>query len=616
MLDPKSIARLFVPPPYFRDLFALRNQLLVGPRGSGKTTLLKMLRVPSIAEWAGTDGDWARRNLPFVGIFLPADVSWTGRLNAQASLLPDGLQVLYVRAAFSLTLLRAVLDSFIERIRSQAEDCGAFSVAFQAIPLDSHVEVRLCERLAAQWQLSAEVPTFRGLKSAISSELMRLRQELDRARVFGDLNQLEALCMKRALPFVDTVVNAIDLFEEQAATETVKWALLIDELEIAPDWLQQELLTSLRSTDQRLLFKLAITPCGVAANHLGGMTQPHRGDDYDEIPLWYGDRRDALRFCEAFWVKLLEVRGLPPITPKAVFGESLTDGFEPTGTTARSGRYARDGVWYRSLQSLATKDPSFASFLERRGVKLSTLGSADRAQMDSVIRKVAPVAVFRDYFLTTKGHFEDGRNVRSRKVVNLYSGAKNIFGVTEGNPRWYLTLVGQLISLWERQNKTISREQQAQAITSFSERFLSTIAAYPNPTHPIETSGPVEGKLTVTSLIEKIGKAAFAEIVNRKFVDDPRTTVRVDISDQRLDSLLAVAINAGALVLLDGEQSGHFVSSPYKRVIRLSYHLAPKFNIPLRSGRHQPISKLLGIGGKGTQYAEPRPVQTKMDFGS
>lgn len=611
MLDPASIARLFVPPPFFRDLFTLRNQLLIGPRGSGKTTLLKMLRIPSIAAWTGKDGEWARQTLPFVGIFLPADVSWTGRLNAQASSLPEGLQVSYVRAALSLMLVRAIVETFIERNCVTVDRNGTSSAALHSINLSTHDEVRLCERLTSQWKIRTEVPTLRGLKSAISAELVGLRQELDRARQSGNLQQVEDLCNRLNMPFVDTVVNAVDLFEEHVDSQEVKWALLIDELEIAPDWLQRELLACLRSTDQRLLFKLAITPCGVAANYLGGVTQPHRGDDYDEIPLWYGERREAIRFCEAFWFKLLEVRGLPPISPNLVFGDSLADEFEPTSAVAVSGRYARDGVWYRALQSLARKDASFLEYLDRRGVKLSDVRTIDRAQMDSVLRKVAPIAVFRDYFLPAKGRPDQARLLRSRKLVSLYSGAKNIFGVTEGNPRWYLSLVGQLLTLWERQNRTISREQQAKAITAFSDRFLATIAAYPNPINASQAETAVSEKLTVTALIEKIGQAAFSEIVSRKFMDDPRTTVRVDVEDLRLDSLLNVAVNAGALVLLGGDQAGHLVSSPYRHIVRLSYHLAPKFKIPLRSGRHQPISRILGVKPRSRVELD---AQVQMDF--
>ena len=611
-LEPEAVAASFVPPPYFSKLFAVKNQLLVGPRGSGKTTLLKMLRLTAIDAWAGRGARSIRETIAFAAVFVPADVSWSGRVRAQADALPEAHGRAYTQAALSLLVRRALVEAFSERTgqRTLRLQEGPSNV-FESVKCDSHSEVRLCERLISRWKLRDAVPTLQGLKSAISGELVELRIALDEAMNFGNVSRVEAESRRLSMPIVDSVIHAVDVFEEITAAGKVKWALLFDELEIAPQWLQEELLQSLRSTDQRLIFKLAITPCSAAASYVGGVTQPHRGDDYDEIPLWYSDPRDAQRFSQELWARVLETRKIPALSPRAVLGESIGDEMDPV-VGATSGRYARRGIWHSILLSLAKKDVSFSEYLRRRGVNLASPESIDRKKMDSVLRKVAPIAVYREYFLKEAN---PQHSHRSRKKVSLYSGARNIFRVTEGNPRWYLGLIDQILDNWQNQRGSITRPQQATIVEAFANRFLSTVAAYPNPALSADASSQFKG-LTVTKLIEKLGDFAFEEIAGPKFNDDPNLAFKVDVDDPLINSLLSVAVNAGALVLEDAEDSGHFMHSLKGRVLRLSFHLAPRFRIPLRSGRAVSLSVALKMRARARRdrHAQVDEAQTKLEF--
>src|SRR5262249_25447958 len=73
-----------------------------------------------------------------------------------------------------------------------------------------------------------------------------------------------------------------------------KWALCFDELEIAPEFLQKELITSsLRSRDQKILFKLTTLPLVIldSDEFAESVTKkPSNRNDYNIIRMWLHDK--------------------------------------------------------------------------------------------------------------------------------------------------------------------------------------------------------------------------------------------------------------------------------------------------------------------------------------
>src|SRR5205085_756738 len=98
-----------------------------------------------------------------------------------------------------------------------------------------------------------------------------------------------------SLPLIDSVVAAVEVFNDAAKDPEGKWALLCDELELAPIWLREELFQSLRSVDARLLFKLSLSPFD-ADTTPSSITAPMAQNDFDAIPLWYAKKEQGYTF--------------------------------------------------------------------------------------------------------------------------------------------------------------------------------------------------------------------------------------------------------------------------------------------------------------------------------
>lgn len=572
-LSPEDIARAFVPTPHFKSLVKVQHSLLMGPRGCGKTTLLKMLTRAAQTTWwrerVSLHPELAAYPAPdFEAIYIPSDIRWSYELGAIGADLKDhaNLAEAVQRASVGISAVTEATRVF-ERILKDAE-----------ISSD-----KLVKEIIGHLRLGLTVPTF----SELRLKLLLWVQEIHRLFVFRDPDRLqkwvESLPSSITGHAADALGSASALFEEYCPEiAPKKWALCFDELEIAPLWLQSELLASLRSVDQHFLFKLTWSPI-LPSDLIEHQAQQH---DYAVIRMWHSRAGDAKPFAQQYSTNLLRDRLQDErITPSDVFGSSPF-AQEDQMSEASGDPYGEGTNIWRAMVSLAGKDQSFREFLAETGLDPSNPTTRLPKMRDEVLRKIKPIVLIRDAYLR-EGPTAPFR--RSRKLSDLYYGEDALYAMSEGNPRMLAGLLNELVDADTRpgnERPRIPPEVQARILSSASQRMLTGIRAYP-------VGSDRAGSLS--KLVQTLGRFLHTELVGSTFNPDPVGSFLVD-EDVQSDLLetIKVGLLIGAFVYVGSTESDVPASVLGSR-IRLSYMLAPIYKLLFRNFRQLRLSTALRV---------------------
>lgn len=587
-LTPRQVARSFIPPESFNDLCLRSHSLVIGPRGSGKTTLLKMLQLPALAEWDHPDADSYRKNIDFTGIFIPTDISWGAQLNSLGTnTLPDNVRESLGFAAFTTHVLISFIDAIRDSLKLDVNKTPA--LGHHAISLDKQTEVALVKSISEFWQLSPSLNTFDGLKLSLRGRLSKI-SEFANKEANSTAELVNAQLREQPgfhLDFIDALVSAIEAVGLATGNEDKKWALLFDELEIAPRRIRMELFKCLRSTDQRILFKLSISPYSEDLELLDTSISAMPMQDYKTIDLWYPRKESSYVFCEALLKSMLEEAACGPATPDEVFGYSE---FETEDAYLTGNPYAPGGRVSNRFLELSKRDSGFRSYLDKFGVNINEMHLLTDAARASTLRKVTSIVAIREAYRGDEtGSGGVVANVRSRKNPDVYTGAKSLFAIVEGNPRWFIGMVTPLIREFKANGGPVDKAIQATCISLATNKFRSLLR-----TIPYQLSNGQSSKKGLLSLLDEIGTAFQQKVVKETFSPEPPLSFTVDAqSDQGLISALGKALNAGAVIYVPDEGSGAVLSSLKGKRFRLSYMLAPHYKIPLLLGSPRSLKNLL-----------------------
>lgn len=593
-LDAEQIANAFVPTPSFTRLLGVQNSLLVGARGSGKTHMLKMLQPKSLNAWAHEDAQEIRANIPYWGIFIPADEAWRQQILSTSESLSSVLQQKFRLAVFSTHVQRSLIDCFLQLTHDRPKvDRG-----FAQVDMPVALEYELCKTLASSWKLFPRVHSLIGVRQALvdrCADLYEIVEDNDAAIKLLDNCQTQAI--QAALMGINAFDSAIHRFDG-------KWCLLFDELEIAPLEIQNVLLRSLRSSDQKLIFKLALSPSTQIAKVFQEALAPSSGNDFDEISL-YTDVKESAYFCEQLWMKLANGTKAKNLHPASVLGHTVFNG------TDTKSPYGRGGRWQEASTSLAQKDASYFRFLNKYGIDPDLLDKAPKKLKDSVIRKIGPVVGFRDFMYKWNPDKTVAvvRNDKS-KPAQLYSGWEALCLVSEGNPRWFTGIARSLLIQREKSSskRDLSNESQYEALHSASRKFIGYIATIPRPPSPSLSS--TEGGLK--SLIDFLVEQFRNEVLYKDFCLDPVLSFQVDANiSEDVRQAIFDGLYSGAFIPV-GDEKRQFVIAHDLVGLRLrpTYLLAPLEMLPLRTGKARKLTTLLKMI-KANRVASERLVSKK-----
>lgn len=578
-----EVAKDFIPPPQFKEILEFNNCILVGPRGSGKTTLLKMLQTPALASWYSRESSESSDLVKFVGIFVAADVRWAKQLE----LITKGIVDVQKRALIHESAFSNFVNlSFVEAVQKsiQLKVLKPFGKAVDS--LDRASESMLARSLSDIWKTQS-TPSFSALKHALRV------QQAEIPKICSDLTSrdLVSVCSDYSfigLSWLNSLTLAIETINDQLGIEDQKWALLVDELEIIPPDLLTRILAPLRSTSSNLVFKYALSPTGAGSNILASNEEsdPTQGNDFSPLTLWNTKKEETRAFSTLLLTQALKKRGLIDVDLELhdVLGWSGTA--EEDEANKGAGETNRISLEQRKklFQELANKDSSFLDYITGKGINIESLPTSDKSDGGTLVRKITPLVYLRNHVI--RSWPPSGQKYRSKISYQPYFRYPNILDLTEGNPRWILNLAENLAMGARTKGQGIdSQGVQADAISSFKDRFISMLRVYP--------VGQTEGETSLTpyDFLYELAQHLRQKIYLNEFSPDPALSFSIDKqSVERYGELISICIHLGALVLVDDNASKETAFIPGTaalegRIVRICYRLAPEFFLPLRAGR-------------------------------
>jgi energy-coupling factor transporter ATP-binding protein EcfA2 len=587
--SPREIARSFIPPgSHFQKIASNDHTLILGPRGSGKTTLLKMLTIQALNSWKHPQADELIERVQFNAVFVPADLAWGEQLEALSAFdFHPGRK----EAAFVIHTLRALIFSMREAVELGRGEIRS-SLNHLVVNLSAKKEEELTCLLASALDVTPLVNSLLGLELSLQSELNRVSSadDLDRFSV-------ESLSSQ-----ISSVVSA---FNGQTGDNHRRWALMFDEIEIAPKRIKDFLLYSQRGFDERIIIKLAIAPYMDDFKILNDGNSPNSIHDYKTVQLTYPNKEDALSFTIELFKSILNSANI------------LTDNIatmidRPTDTRGLGRSFSkpikRDSI-PEEFVSLFKKDNSFKLYIDSRKM-FSTSYVFNEQNVARDFRKVLPIVTAREFYI--RRHDTGSRSLsRSRKSYELYAGFPSLFEMTEGNPRAILAMSSSIVDdvmVKVRARKPPSKISTPIQVKSISlvETLLTTLMQAIG----IEVSAGKAGK-GLLDFMDEIGDAFQDRLLRQDFTADYVGTFLLD-ADVSEGAVAAVgkALNAGAIIHVPLPDSGpdSLLLGPRGQRFRVSYALAARYKLLLTLGNYINLSTLLA----GRRDVDVRRVQPSL----
>ncbi|MEV7135736.1 hypothetical protein AB0N24_22985 [Arthrobacter sp. NPDC093128] len=551
-LSPREIAGSFVVPSSFSAIASADHCYVIGPRGSGKTTLLRMLGGESLMAWHGADAANLRGRINYSSIFLPADQLWASQTSPATA-----------RAAFTAQMLYAFVETMMYRI-STADSSG--NEVHLPVTLAHEQEVSLAAQCAKAWGLEDANPGFLGLQEALDIYLMGLSQkEGSHTGVLGGGGSISLLNF------------GVRAFNRIAKTPHHRWALLLDEMELAPEEIHSEVTAFVRGGAKELILKVSMSPFDRYMHSYGAGGAPIPGHDFQTIYLSGQSRREIQTFTNGLWKESLRSRNFAYAPMARALGTS--SGVEDAG--ARSS----EQEMVRVLRRAQSQDGDLARWLKGKFIDLGSLEMLSYNRRSATVRKIFPLVVFRDAILS----FRDGRPVRRsrKKSIEPFTGARAVTTLLEGNPRWIKTAFSQMLNFYDPRNQTISPGFQYDALVDLANRFESLLRVLPQPQ-------AASRAFPVTELVDGI-----ATYLNRQntsaFTPDPQNCFTVDgKTPTAVIDALVLGLYGGAFVHVRDRRSPAVLSDFRGQRFRLAYLLAIRDGkeFPLRLGKDVKITTI------------------------
>jgi hypothetical protein len=548
-----------------------------------------MLQQPALEAWTHETADLYRNAIDFTGVFIATDLAWGAQVAALGGgRLDSETHRLLAEAAFTTHVLRSLVISILYRIKREVEPG---TIPFKRIEMSDHLEATLAREIAESWYLQPTIPSLLSVKQALSLRLAKIKEIASREVVSGEGGRQDRLAAIDFLhlDFLHASSVATEKFDDMIGEPDSRWSLMFDELEIAPAWIRDDLIRMLRSTEPRFLFKLALNPFSQGVLPLEDALGPAPDHDYEQIPLWYAERHEGYEFCDRLWYSMLEEKGIPRQTPSTALGESAFE--TPSSEWKASGTaYGAASRLSKMFIRLAQNDKSFGDYLRRKNIDPKALHLVQADQRAADVRKVAPLLPIREFYRTPDRQGGDGRQfLRSRKSAKLYVGAEAVFAISEGNPRWFIAIVGRMLDGWGKYSKKLPPRLQADEIAKGAERFSAMLRTIPVK---LENGKPSVGGLL--SVLDEVGRYFHGQIVRREFTAEPAGTFTIDngLPDSLVEAL-GLALNAGAIVYCPEDRSQMLLKTLRGHRFRMSYLLAPNYGLALRLGRQVNLSLIL-----------------------
>lgn len=587
-LEPERVGKAFIYTNQFEEVARHQHTMIIGPRGSGKTTYLKMLSRPALTNWADLKHYEFAQSISYHTIYIPSDFSWYPEFRIPFS-APLSVEVdhLLTTALFRSHVLLAICDTLQHMARPVEKSTRYFKQL--DVNLSRPEWDRVAERLAYSWDMAPPFGGLAGLRLAVERNI----QNIQKIMVSSALSPRSAASLMDEWPllsrfFYDDLRSFADALAD-ATHSTLSFCVCFDEVEIAPVPVRAQIVQSARSFDQRFLVKISSSPFDEAdpgqSTSVGSMT----GHDFHQVMLTQMHSSEILRFSGRLFTALCQEIGINNVSPEQMLGGSV---FSPklnvpaAGSQPQANDYAPSGRHWRRLKNLEIKDASFREYIARNRIDIDKIDEMSEHRRAALIRKVIAPVVVREAFLAEPSN-KSGR-VRSRKAIpDLYTGARTIFTLCEGNPRWLIGLLRPLIKHYAANRTSVPKNVQSQHIERTLQQYLSLIST-------IKANTRVDGVTSAIKLIEQIGEYFRREILIADFNPDPVGSFVLDsMVSQEIEELVGRALNQGAFVIMPRKNQTFSRGVIRGQRLRLTHLLSPFFQLAIVAGRPVDLSRVI-----------------------
>lgn len=590
-LDFDQIAKTFITTDQYTELLKNNHSLLMGPRGSGKTTLLKMLTPPG--HFYLNKSNKNSPPPPYIAVYIPSDVQWKKQMEHfynQAN-IPQQKKEVISRFLVTTNILLCLVNAFkyvIEfefKTKYDIQDC-------------LNMEADLCKLLIDDFEIDTPIsPNLMAIQKILDKRITTCNKLINKLRYSTiEPELIDEIPEYYFNDYYSLLSNGCTSFEMTFCKGTPrKWALCFDELEISPEWLQFELIDKLRSVDQRFYFKLVTSPIISLVNKIDANNiNAAENEDYKVIRTWnYNDSCTSRwnEFSKRLTINKLQQSFDLKNDPEQIFGESTYErnlklSFRVDETVKFSTKYDKGGYYWNVFKELAIVDPSFFKFLVKKGLSSINPTPKSKDEKDKIYRKILPIVVFRYQFNKSEGR-------RSRKNPALFYGVPFLYEICDGNPRFLMNLLEQLITQIKLTDKfVIDINKQSSIVTQTSNKYLELIKAHPDANREIYKNHLIN----LGDIIAKIGAFFRDRLLYGDFSMDP---VGAFVVDEKVSlsivSLIELGVHLGALIYLDPDE-GISKNGLMGKKLRLCYLLHPIFDFPKREYNSVNLSSILYKG--------------------
>lgn len=553
-----EIAEYFVSSDLFIETAKNSHTILVGPRGSGKTTFLRMLSNDTIHKWKGYKSLEEKGAIKYEGIYVPGDLVWGEMIN---SLKDTGLDEKHVESfsysAFCTHIFLNVING-IEHSLNKIDN----QVLIENQDAIHDALVNVCTIL----KVSPERVSLSRIRLELNSKINTLGEYSRYLSIFGS-DSFKYMDFEEKVPYAYTdlklaLESIFDAIDRALKRPEHRWALLLDEFEIAPQHLLDKVIKNMRSSAGKIIFKVALVPCGF---HQKIKHETSNVNDYSVVELWYVKKGESSSFCNNL--------------VKSRYG--LESPVKQLGNTKYSSSIGSSSQWISEFNELYVKDITFKEYINKNEIDfVNELNKKERTS--SKVRKISPQVAFRNAFINA-----NGRRKGRKSLPEFYSGWEAISTISEGNPRWLISVLNPLFANYN--HKKVPDSQQMSKVKGSTDSYRAMLKTLPLSNNMgLSTSEPV------LNLLEKIAKYFNSRLIDDEFKPSPPSTFKVDrgISSD-IEKALMIAWNYGAIVCVSPESTFGTYDNLQGLRFRLSHLLAPTFELPLTTGQSINLSTIL-----------------------
>ena len=578
----EDVARTFVSSIDFFSIAKNNHTFVLGPRGCGKTTMFKMLTTPALQQWKPVDPKEIalKNNIPFIAIYFPSDELWKDQMNSITSNIKND-------PTLTSTIINAlactnIFSNFCEGIKHH--------ITYLDLPDKGEKEVEFCNELIKVWKLSDCPSRLSSIKLHLGNRKDNLIEKLNKYLFDKRYNANAPINLDDIFfsDFLTSIRVAIIAFENIFNDgNELKWALCFDELELVSKDFFDNIIKKLRVAPQNIVFKLSSSPLTEFENSTAQVFH-----DFEVVKLWPHSHSEEKRYA-VFCEEIAKARILQHVEQVNAISNMDVDFTRIFGTLDYSISALKEfnftidpdvidgkphSLSWSVFRELGKRDEGFAELMRQKKLNPKDPVPKTKLQYDSFIRKARELVINRLLF----SKYEDSRFVekRTRKEYPIYYGRETIFRICEGNPRFIMNIINDILIKTDKyvnlEDLTFSAEEQANVIKTVSIRFNAMLNTYPTST-PYNKS-----HIDLEWLIKKVGDYFDNQVNSGRFKMSPANsfTFKESNTNKQIVSLINKGVGLGAFVKIDKNIDD--ISNEHTTRFRLSYLLHPRFKLPLR----------------------------------